>query len=332
MKQQSCLAAISARFPISSPSAGARDAAIAPARVRTLQRLGLVIALAVAAIIPIGAQAVQTPEEAWHQAIADQNKSYAEKPHAMLKIQDSVYLSEGQSAELLGRIGEPASWRWSSATEAGGALKVSFKDGKLNVWQGGTPVDSKRITDSIAMDKDVDVVGHPTQVAAGTIGWRIFVYNQKSQAATEFTGVSYFPYDPAFRVTARFLPDANLPPRVFRTSRGTDKQFYHAGDAVFTLADKTITLPFYTDGNDRKQIKDMSAFFTDALTGSGAYGAGRYVDVEGFAKFPPSTVVIDLNQAYNPNCARSAHFTCPLAVDAIDLPVTAGERDPHAAH
>lgn len=297
-----------------------------------MKQKALIIALTLLAMIPIGAHAVQTPEEAWQKAIADQNKSYAEKPHAMLKIQDSVYLAEGQSAQLLGEIGKPASWHWGSVTEAGGVLTVSFRDGKLSVRHGSTPVDEKQIADSVAIDKDVDVVGHPTQVAAGVIGWRIFVYNQKADAAKTFTGVSYFPYNPAFRVTAHFTPDASLPPRVFRTSRGTDKQFYHAGDAVFTLADKTITLPFYTDGNDPKEIKDMSAFFTDALTGSGAYGAGRYVDVEGFGTFPPSEVVIDLNQAYNPNCARSAHFTCPLAVDVIDLAVTAGERDPHGAH
>lgn len=325
-------AGIGDRSPTNMSSADAADAVMATLRVQRRNTHAFVFAFALAAMLPIGAQAVETPEEAWQKAIADQNKSYAEKRHAMLKIQDSVYLADGQSAQLLGQAGDPSSWHWSSATEASGPLKVSFKDGTLNVWHRGTPVDEKQITDSIAVDKDVDVVGHPTQVAAGTIGWRIFVYNQQSEAAKAFTGVSYFPYNPAFRVQARFQPDANLPARVFRTSRGTDKQFYHAGDAVFTLSNKTVTLPFYTDGNEPQQIKDMSAFFTDALTGAGAYGAGRYVDVEGFAKFPPSTVVIDLNQAYNPNCARSAHFTCPLAVDAIDLAVTAGERDPHIAH
>jgi uncharacterized protein (DUF1684 family) len=189
-----------------------------------------------------------------------------------------------------------------------------------------------RIARGVPVDKDVDVAGQATQVAAGITGWRLFVYNQQNPAAKTFAGVSYFPYDPTFRVTASFLPDAALPPRVFRTSRGTDKQFYHAGDAVFTLAGHAVTLPFYTDGNDPRHIKDMSAFFTDALTGDGAYGAGRYVDVEGFPRFPPTTVVIDFNQAYNPNCARSAHFTCPIAVDAIDTAVTAGERNPHASH
>jgi uncharacterized protein (DUF1684 family) len=121
-------------------------------------------------------------------------------------------------------------------------------------------------------------------------------------------------------------------PRVFRTSRGTDKQFFHAGDATFSLKGKTVTLPFYTDSHDPAKIGDMSAFFTDDLTGKGAYGAGRYIDIDGFGKFPPSTVTIDFNQAYNPNCARSAHFTCPVAVDNIALAMQAGERDPHAAH
>ena len=46
----------------------------------------------------------------------------------------------------------------------------------------------------------------------------------------------------------------------------------------------------------------------------------------------PTRVTIDFNDAYNPNCARSAHFTCPLAVDTIPLAMTAGERDPHGLH
>jgi len=68
-------------------------------------------------------------------------------------------------------------------------------------------------------------------------------------------------------------------------------------------------LPFYSGDNDPKKITDMSAFFTDDLTGKGTYGAGRYVDIDGFGAYPPKTVTIDFNDAYNPNCARSKHFT-----------------------
>ena len=45
-------------------------------------------------------------------------------------------------------------------------------------------------------------------------------------------------------------------------------------------------------------------------------GAGRYVDVADFGKFPPASVTIDFNNAYNPNCARSAFFTSPSVLVA----------------
>jgi uncharacterized protein (DUF1684 family) len=271
-----------------------------------------------------------TPQEAWKAGIADENKDYAQVAHAMLKIQDAAYLGEGQSVALQGRKGQPGSWHWSSGAGAQGPVRISLQGGKLAVTQNGKAVDPALIAKSLAVDTDVDIAGQPTQVGAGIPGWRIFVYNQKNPAVKNFTSVAYFPYDPAFRVTARFTPDPKLPAHVFRTSRGTDKQFFHAGDARFVLKGKPVTLPFYTDA--AKDIKDMSAFFTDDLTGKGAYGAGRYVDVADFGKFPPASVTIDFNNAYNPNCARSAFFTCPLAIDTIALAMTAGERDPHSLH
>jgi uncharacterized protein (DUF1684 family) len=271
-----------------------------------------------------------TPRQEWQAGIAEQNRAYTSTVHAMLKIQGSVYLGEGDSAVVVGRAGQAASWHWDSNPRANGALKVSYRGGKLSVTLNGRAIDARRIEKSVAVDTGVDVAGQPTQVGAGVNGWRLFLYNQQNPAARHFPGVKYFPYDPAFRVSARFVPDMKLPGRVFQTSRGTGKQFFHAVDAVFALKGRTMRLPFYAESRDAAHIADMSAFFTDALTGKGAYGAGRYVDAVGFGKFPPARITIDFNQAYNPNCALSPHFTCPLAVDALPLAVRAGERDPHA--
>ena len=283
--------------------------------------------------LPLLLAAAPLPTEAqWKADIAEQNFAYAKRPHAMLKIQDSVYLGEGDHAVLAGVAGKPGSWKWDQKPGAKGPLSLSLKSGKLTVTKDGKPVDPKLITTSVKVDSDVDIAGQPTQIGAGIAGWRIFVYNQKNPEALNFKSVSYFPYDPAFRLSARFAPDMKLPPRVFMTSRGTDKQFFHAGDAIFILKGKEVRLPFYTDSHDPKQVKDMSAFFHDELTNNGAYGAGRYVDVEKFGAFPPKTIAIDFNEAYNPNCARSSHFTCPLAVDEIPLAVKAGEQDPHFHH
>ena len=288
--------------------------------------VGLVFALQAA-----GATA-QTPRQAWKSGIDEQNKYYSQVPHAMLKIQDAVYLSEGETAALEGRRDQPESWRWTKKPAALGVLQISLKNKKISVVRFGKPADASAVSKGLGLEKEMDVVGQPTQVSAGIMGWRIFLYNQANPAAKSFSGVSYFPYADDFRVTARFAPDPALPARVFRTSRGTDKQFFHAGDASFTLKGRKTTLPFYAETNKPAEIADMSAFYTDQLTGKGTYGAGRYVDVNGFGRFPPATVTVDLNFTYNPNCARSPYFTCPVAVDTIAVPVTAGERDPHAVH
>ena len=290
------------------------------------------IRLALIPLLPLLLAATPAPQEAWKRGIAGQNEAYAKRPHAMLKIQDSVYLGEGEAAVLEGRKGVPSSWRWNDKPGATGPLRLTLKGGKLSIVHNGKAVDSAVLQKSIVIDQHVDIMGAPTQVGAGVEGWRIFVFNQLHPAAKAFKSVSYYPYDPAFRVTARFAPDLKLTARDFRTSMGTDKRFYQAGVATFHLKGKEIRLPLYTGERDAKKLADMSAFFTDNLSNRETYGAGRYLDVEPFGAFPPKTVTLDFNNAYNPNCALSPHFTCPLAVDEIALEVRAGEKAPPGKH
>jgi uncharacterized protein (DUF1684 family) len=270
------------------------------------------------------------PEPAWRADLADTNKAYSATPHAILKIQDAAYLGEGESASLVGSRGAPGSYKWVSGTRANAVLVASFAHGKPVVTKDGKAL-ANALAD-VAVDKDVDMQAYPTQVQAGVPGIRVFVYNQQNPAAKAFTGVNYFAYEPAFVVKAVFTPDPKIPAHSFMTSRGTSKQFYRAGVASFVLKGQRFTLPFYTDTNDPKKISQLSAFFTDTLTGKGAYGAGRYVDASTFKTYPPKEFTIDFNYAYNPNCARSAFFTCPVAFDRLALAITAGERDPHMHH
>jgi hypothetical protein len=289
----------------------------------------MILAVGLLALTVGPVTAAETPQQAWNREIAEANVAWAKAPRAILKIQDAAYLGEGQSATLTGEKGKPASYRWSMG-EKEGVLVARYAHGQASVTRDGKTLGQAAIAKGIPIDKDVEIVGAPTQVSAGVMGVRIMVFNQQAKAAKDFTGIDYFAYDPAYRVSAAFKPDPKLTARVFRTSRGTDKQFFHTGDATFTLQGKTITLPLYADA--RTHITDMSAFFTDDLTNIQTYGAGRYVDAEPFGAFPPKTITIDFNFAYNPNCARSAFFTCPVATDNIALAIKAGERDPHAKH
>jgi hypothetical protein len=286
-----------------------------------------------AGLLVLAASAATPPADvAWKAAIQDANKAYSAVPFAILKIQDAAYLREGDVATLVGMKGKPQTYRWLKGKAPHGVLIAGVKARQPYVVKDGRIYSGQAIGKGISVDAEVDIRGAQTQVDAGVIGARIFVFNQQNPVAKAFTGLSYFPYDPSYVVTASFTPDPKRPARVFRTSRGTDKQFYHAGDATFALKGRQFTLPLFSDSNDPKSMTSLSAFFTDGLTGKETYGAGRYVDVDGFGAFPPRTVKIDFNYAYNPNCARSAFFTCPVALDNLAMDVSVGEKDPHKAH
>jgi uncharacterized protein (DUF1684 family) len=140
-----------------------------------------------------------------------------------------------------------------------------------------------------------------------------------------FEGLTYFPYDPAWKVTATFTPAAKAAPVDFQTSRGTSKRFWHVGAANFTIKGAQLSLPMYAE-NARGE--GLSGFFLDATTGKTTYSAGRYIDAEFAGAFPPKNVTLDFNYAYNPNCARSPFYTCPLTKDRLAIAVEAGETAP----
>ena len=73
-----------------------------------------------------------------------------------------------------------------------------------------------------------------------------------------------------------------------------------------------------------------SIWFTDKTTGKETYGVGRYLDFE-YKDDPDHIYTVDFNKAYNPYCAYSAEFTCPIPreEDYIDFEIRAGEKNFH---
>ena len=72
--------------------------------------------------------------------------------------------------------------------------------------------------------------------------------------------------------------------------------------------------------------------FQDATSGRETYGGGRYLldTIKGadLGQAPDGRMILDFNFAYNPSCAYSDRWICPLAPAANLLPaaVRAGER------
>jgi uncharacterized protein (DUF1684 family) len=146
------------------------------------------------------------------------------------------------------------------------------------------------------------------------------VRDPNGEQARGFLGFSWFPIESKWRVTGRFLKDAEprkLP--VVNTFGDTDT-YTTEGVVEFTLLGQTLRLrPFTT------RPKRFYFVFRDASSGEETYEAARFVYSN---LLDDGTTVIDFNQAYNPPCAFNPFTTCPIPLKENRLPIKilAGEK------
>ena len=173
-------------------------------------------------------------------------------------------------------------------------------------------------------------------------GWQLWrdgrdhLYRSHPQSPIEpqhrryFEALPFFPYDPALRFAIALDPaagqdreaeagdDGTLRLRPFARTRGLQ---YLLG-AELTL----YWLVSYGGG--------VLLPFADATSGQDTYGGGRYlldtIKSADLGKAPGGLTILDFNFAYNPSCAYSPRYACPLAPPENRLPaaVRAGERAP----
>ena len=145
------------------------------------------------------------------------------------------------------------------------------------------------------------------------------VWDSASPLRTAFSGIETFPFEPRWRVTARWEPFAT-PRRVEQpTAIGTTEAVELPGRAVFTLDGKDHALTPTMEG------EELFFVFKDRTAPRETYGAGRFL----VAAAPrDGKVILDFNRAYNPPCAFTAFATCPLPLPENVLPIRieAGER------
>lgn len=265
---------------------------------------------------------------AWETWRAEENAAWSTREFAILKIDDAVYLNDGQSAWLTNAKQAALQYAWTlDAQAAPSGLRITYKNRKAQVrHKGRTQTFTLEKMQTVPVAPGIDVRFALTQVNPGVNGLRVMVYNQANSLAKEFHGLEHFPYNPDAVVEATFEAAPSIDGVDFQTSRGWLKRINRAGYASFTLMRKPMKLAMYTDETDPKKVTKLSVFFLDALSGSETYGVGRYLDVD--VNGLPQRLTIDFNQAYNPNCARSPHYNCPYATDKIPLALRAGEKIP----
>jgi uncharacterized protein (DUF1684 family) len=148
-----------------------------------------------------------------------------------------------------------------------------------------------------------------------------------ADARAGFAGVSYFDYDPEWRVAAEVEP-AEADRIELPGSAGATFSATRFARARFRAGHRDLALGVYwLEG----YAGGLFVSFRDATSGTETYGACRYLldtvkgaDLGGNG----DRLVLDFNFAYNPSCSYDPRWACPLAPPENRLPieVLAGER------
>ena len=135
----------------------------------------------------------------------------------------------------------------------------------------------------------------------------------------DFPGLRYFPEEPALRLTVP-LERAEAPEEVeMQTSTGDVATYNTLGRVNFEVDGQPVTLTIY-----ESEEGDLFLPFRDATSGHETYGAGRYLEPH---RHDNDHLLLDFNLAYNPYCAYSPEWSCPVPPreNWLVAPIRAGE-------
>lgn len=143
-----------------------------------------------------------------------------------------------------------------------------------------------------------------------------------SENKEAFKGLNYYPANLDYKINARFEHVEKQQILDLPTNDGKIRQYLTYGYASFELDGKKNRLLIL----ENVEEEELFLPFGDATSAIDTYGAGRYLDV---THGGGNTIVLDFNKAYNPFCAYSEGFTCPLPPkeNLLEVAIEAGEKN-----
>ena len=197
-----------------------------------------------------------------------------------------------------------------------------------------------------AVDADARFVAHkdtlraatlpPSSIGVGRFLLRLshqrypalILFDPASPRFAEFKGLRYFQVDLACRLTVSLTPNPRPDTTIILSTRGNQRRAIRAGWFDFKIGGRKCRLEATRLLEPGVGEKDISIFFRDATTGKESYEVGRYLEPEAL---PDGRYVLDFNHAYNPACAVSEYYNCPIPPKAnvLAVAIRAGEMDSH---
>jgi uncharacterized protein (DUF1684 family) len=136
-----------------------------------------------------------------------------------------------------------------------------------------------------------------------------------------FDGLPYYEPNPALDLVVRVDPVESDHEIAIETTSGTVRYYRRYGRFTFAVDGQAVALTIY------EAPHGYFLPFVDANAGIETYSGGRYLEPE---ELPGGMFHVDFNQAYNPYCAYSAGWSCPIppAENRLGVAIRAGEMLP----
>jgi uncharacterized protein len=136
-----------------------------------------------------------------------------------------------------------------------------------------------------------------------------------------FAGHRYFPIDLSLRVWAKAEVLKNEKSFLMKTSGAKTPEYRKFLKLSFSIDDSLYILYAYQNValTQKEEYKDFLFLpFTDKTNGFESYGGGRYIDL----RIPTAdSLLLDFNQCYNPYCAYTTGYNCPIPPKENALPI-----------
>jgi uncharacterized protein (DUF1684 family) len=277
-------------------------------------------------------------DQATVDAITKEIEKERSETREWLKSSPSSYLAAtdrvdfGRKPTLSVGRAEGNDVRLSSEDVAPHHLKITVEGDRFRV-EAVDPNSSFKIGEETKREATVD----PSSIQVGRFRLRlshqrfpaVIVFDPQSPRFKEYKGIDYFPVDLSYRYELPLQRDPKAEKFVILSTRGHQRKAERVGWFEFRVGETICRLEatrLLEPGAGGEEA--LSVFFRDATSGTESYPLGRYVDAK---KLPNGRYLLDFNTAYNPACAFSDYYNCPVPPKANTLAVAirAGEKDSH---
>jgi len=143
--------------------------------------------------------------------------------------------------------------------------------------------------------------------------------------------IRFFKARPAYKVSGEFIRTKNSEPFKMATYAGKTKEFILYGYVNVLLQGKEVKVHIYQNTFLRRMDPYKNLLFIpfkDLTNDHCTYGGGRYIDLD-INDIQDGKLTIDFNKCYNPWCAYSDGYNCPIPPNDnhFDIEIKAGERN-----